>query len=93
MLGLFQHIAAAGSGNTVGSILSAPNTLEQYTHIVSRLDQLMLRDDFISLICRTPRSRPLAKFFVFADGQRRTAAVAMPMLQISEGYGGVQAFE
>lgn len=91
-LALIRHIGAAGSDNTVGSLLIARNSLLQFGSIEGFLTLLMVSDPFLAHICGPARCRPLAAIYVFADRKRKKTAVAMPVRPVPNGCG-VQAFE
>lgn len=91
-MSLIQHIGEAGSGITVGSLLAAQNSLEQFTQIAFRLRDLMTTDGFMAHICGQASCQPLAKVYVFADRKRKATAVALTVLPLPKGFG-VNAFE
>jgi hypothetical protein len=89
--GLSTLLAQCGSGHQNGTVLLAPNTLEQFARIRDKIRDLMLVDPFLLAICAGNRC-PLARVFVIADGKQKTTGEHMAMQPLPAGYG-VDVFE
>jgi hypothetical protein len=89
--GLSTLLAQCGSGHQHGTVLLAPNTLEQSSRIRDTIRDLMLVDPFLLAICAGNRC-PLARVYVIADGKRKTTGEHMVMQPLPAGYG-VDVFE
>jgi hypothetical protein len=89
--GLSTLLAQCGSGHQQGTVLLAPNTLEQSYRIREKIAYLKMGDPYLLAICAGNRC-PLARVYVIADGKRNTMGEHMAMQPLPAGQG-VQAFD